>query len=65
MVNGCIAPTKKFVSSLVANELAYINSKHPEFTEAASIKAARAKKPEDEVHKLEIEPLTLSSFLES
>lgn len=32
-----LPPTKEFVSNLVAVELAYINSRHPEFNDAALV----------------------------
>jgi hypothetical protein len=27
-------PTKRFIEDLIANELAYINTKHPDFSDA-------------------------------
>jgi len=37
LLNDRLAPTKEFVSHLVDIELAYINSKHPEFADSALI----------------------------
>ena len=36
-----LAPTKEFVANLVAIELAYINTRHPDFTDAALVSFLR------------------------
>jgi len=33
-ITGRMEPTKKFIEDLIANELAYINTKHPDFSDA-------------------------------
>ncbi|CBY32368.1 unnamed protein product [Oikopleura dioica] len=33
-ITGRMEPTKKFIEDLIANELAYINTKHPDFADA-------------------------------
>ncbi|KAL3077572.1 hypothetical protein niasHS_012278 [Heterodera schachtii] len=40
LLSNRLSPTKEFVSNLIKTELAYINSKHPEFESAAIIKEA-------------------------
>lgn len=35
LLNSRISPTKEFVSNLIGIELAYINSRHPEFMDTA------------------------------
>jgi dynamin 1-like protein len=44
---GRLAPTKDFVANLVAIELAYINTKHPEFTDAALVNMLKEASPMD------------------
>lgn len=47
VLHGRLSPTKEFVANLVAIELAYINTKHPEFTDAALVNMLKEASPLD------------------
>jgi hypothetical protein len=39
LLSARLQPTKRFVKDLVHSEMAYINTKHPDFTEGALIES--------------------------
>ncbi|KAH7725507.1 dynamin 1 protein [Aphelenchoides avenae] len=47
VLHSRLSPTKEFVANLVQIELAYINTKHPEFTDAALVNMLKEASPLD------------------
>ncbi|KAI6214042.1 Dynamin-1-like protein [Aphelenchoides besseyi] len=42
LLSGRLQPTKKFVKDIVSSEMAYINTKHPDFTEVTLIESMKS-----------------------
>lgn len=55
-LSGRLAPTKDFVADLVMIELAYINTRHPDFTDAALVSFLRESGLEDKTKPLNDSP---------